>query len=148
MSTALDLTFAQGPEPAFDLIKPQRRGRGEVDLEAGMAGLPRAHCWCLMCAVVVHDEMDIKSARNIGFDGSQELQELLAAMATMGFTDYLAGSDVECGEQGRGAMAHIVMRASFGNARSQRQDRLRTIQCLNLTLLIDTQHIALRGGSR
>jgi hypothetical protein len=37
-------------------------------------------------------------------------------------------------------MAHVVMRAPFGKAHDHRQYGLRSIQCLNLTFLIDAQH--------
>src|SRR5215204_136987 len=99
MGTALDLTFAQSPEPAFDLIEPGCRGRGEMNVKARMAREPRAHRRCLMGTVVVHDQMNIKCGRSTGFDGAQELQKLFAAMATMRFADYLACSNVECGEE-------------------------------------------------
>ena len=37
-------------------------------------------------------------------------------------------------------MALVVVRAPFGNSRSQWQDRLGPVECLNLAFLIDTQH--------
>ena len=50
--------------------------------------------------------------------------------------------DVERGEQGRCAVAFIVVRHRAAAALFQGQTRLRAIQRLNLALLVDTEHAA------
>ena len=54
--------------------------------------------------------------------------------------DHLAGRDVKRGEQRRGAVAPVVMRAPLRHAGPERQHRLRAVQRLNLCLFVDTQH--------
>ena len=93
-----------------------------------------------MRTVVVHDQMHAETGRHIGVDGAQKLEKLGAAMATVQFTDHFAGGDIERGEQGRRAMAHVVMGAPLRKTWRERQYGLGTIQRLNLTLLIDTQN--------
>jgi hypothetical protein len=53
---------------------------------------------------------------------------------------HLSRGDVQGREQGRRAMAHVVMRAPFGHPRGQGQDRLRPVERLNLALLVHAQH--------
>jgi hypothetical protein len=38
------------------------------------------------------------------------------------------------------AVAEVVMRAAFGHARHHRQDRRRTVQGLDLRLLVNAEH--------
>lgn len=56
------------------------------------------------------------------------------------FADHLTAGDVQRREQRRCAVAHVVVGTPFRNAGGQRQDRLGTIQRLNLALLVDAQH--------
>lgn len=60
-------------------------------------------------------------------------------MPAMKLADDLTRGDVERGEQRRGAMAFVVMRPPFDLPWSHGQKRLRTIQRLNLRLLVDTE---------
>ena len=43
-----------------------------------------------MSAIVVHDQMNIKSGRNIGFDGAQELQELMQMARNVAIPEVVA----------------------------------------------------------
>jgi len=61
-------------------------------------------------------------------------------MAILTGTNDFAVEDIECGEQGRGAMAFVVVRLTLRQARSQRKDRCGAVQCLNLALLVYTQY--------
>ena len=61
-------------------------------------------------------------------------------MPPMQLPDDFAGGDIQRGEQRRGAMAFVVVGSPLGDARRQRQQRLRAVQRLNLTLLVDAQH--------
>src|SRR5205809_8031180 len=64
----------------------------------------------------------------------------ITTMASMQLADHLAGCYIQRRKQRRGAMSLVVMGASLGDTRRQRQQRLRAIQRLDLALLIDTQH--------
>ena len=102
-------------------------------------------CRRLVGAVVVHDQMDVELRGHALIDGSQELQELATAMTPMQIADDLARSEVQCREQCGRAVAHIIMSAPLCNAKRQRQQRLRSIERLDLRLLIHTQHHCTRG---
>ena len=51
-----------------------------------------------------------------------------------------AGGDLQGGEQGRGAVALVVVGSFLGQTRAHRQDRLGAVEGLNLALFIDTEH--------
>ena len=84
--------------------------------------------------------MNFQFSGHVRIYRAQELQEFTAAMATMQFTDDFASSNVQRGEQGGGAVAHVVVITTLGNAGRERQYGLRTVQRLDLALLVDTQH--------
>lgn len=58
---------------------------------------------------------------------------------------HLTGGDLQRSEQGRGAVADIVVGAALGTARAQRQDRLRAVQRLDLGLQVHAQHDRMLG---
>lgn len=131
-------------KPALDLIEPGCRGGHEVHVESPMTREPIPDRGRLVGAVVVHHEMHVQPAGYVGLHGAQELQEFAAAMAAVEFADHLPGGDFQCREQGRGAMAHVVVRSALGDARGQRQDGLRAIWLFSST----HRTMAFRGGAR
>jgi hypothetical protein len=52
----------------------------------------------------------------------------------------LAGRHVECGEQVERRVADAVVGLSLGLAEVRRQDRLRTLESLNLRCLVEGEH--------
>ena len=140
MRAASYLLLRQGRKPAFNLIQPRSRCWREMDMEAGVAGKPVPDGRRLMGAIVVHHEMHIEILRNGCFDGAKEFQKFSAAMATMQLTNDLAGGDVERGEQCGRPVALVIMRAPFGNAGRQGQNRLGPVERLDLAFLIDAEH--------
>jgi hypothetical protein len=87
--------------------------------------------------VIVHDQVNVEIAREIALDLAQEAQEFAAAMAGIATTDDLAGGRVERGEQAKGSMTRIVVGAPFDLAWAHGQQRLGSIQRLDLALLVD-----------
>lgn len=69
---ALEAPSCELGEEAFDRIDPGRRGRGEVERPARMAGEPCAHGRVLVRGVIVDDGVDRLSFRNLGLDGVEE----------------------------------------------------------------------------
>ena len=71
---------------------------------------PRSHLADPVGAVVVHDQVDCKTAREIGFDVVEEAQELLMPMPAIAIADGDAACHVEGREQGRHSMTFVIMR--------------------------------------
>ena len=131
MRAAPDLLFGQRRKPALDLVEPGSRSGREVNMKPRVASEPGLDRGRLVCAVVVHHQVDVQIGRHIRFDGAQELEELAAAMAPVQLTDDGARDDVQRGKQRRGAMTHVVVGAPLRNARGQRQDRLGAVERLD-----------------
>src|SRR4051812_45393661 len=99
----------------------------------------------LVGGVVVEDDVDHLAGRHLGLDRVQEAHELLMAVALHVAADDGPVEDVERSEQGRGAMALVVVRHGAEPALLQRQARLGGIARLGLALFVGGKH---EGGGR
>ena len=98
---------------------------------------PGADLGMLVGGVVVEDDVDHLAGRHLGLDRVQEAHELLMAVALHVAADDGPVEDVERSEQGRGAMALVVVRHGAEPALLQRQARQGAIESLDLALLVD-----------
>src|SRR5688572_9726369 len=64
------------------------------------------------------------------------------------FSEDGAGRNIQGGKQCRRSMAHIVVGDALDISQSHRQHRLRTIESLNLALLVHTEHQCVIGRVR
>jgi hypothetical protein len=87
--------------------------------------------------VVQHD---VNILACVWLDGRlQEGQKVRAAARRLALAVHLTGADVERGEQVRGAVPNVVVRALLADIERDRQHRLRSVQRLDLRLLINRQ---------
>src|SRR5260370_2215119 len=70
-----------------------------MNVPARPLGQPVADQRRLMGCVIVHDEMNVQTVWNSGFDLIEKLAELFGAMAPVTLADDPAGCDVEGGKQ-------------------------------------------------
>ena len=101
---------------------------------------PVADQLCFVCAVIVHDNMDVEIGRHVALDLVKELAELLCAMAWHAFADNGSRLYVERGKQRGGSVPLIVVGVPLGLAGPHRQQRLGSIERLDLALFIDAEH--------
>src|SRR5439155_1507008 len=127
-------------EEAFHQIQPGSAGRGEVPVIAGVRGKPGLHRRVGVGAIVVEDQMDRQSARCGALDPLKQAQKLLMAMAWHAVAQHLTAQYVQGREQSRGSMAGVIVRLPLGDSRTEGQNRLGTVQGLDLALLIHAQH--------
>ena len=113
--------------------------------KAPMLLQPGLHGRGLVGGVVVHDQMHVETLGCVALNDPEEAQELLGPMPRQALADHLAGLHIQGGEQGRGAMALVVVRHGSGAALLHGQSWLRAIQRLDLALLVDAQHQRLVG---
>ena len=97
--------------------------------------------------IVVHDDVNVEIERDLGLDPIKECAEFAGAVTREATPDDSAGGNVECGEQGGGSVAPIVMASPFCLARLHRQERLRAVKRLDLALLVDAQNQGALGWS-
>ena len=101
-----------------------------------------------MGAVVIADPVGIDAGMGLG-DLFEEGEELDAGVPRVtGVRADPTGRDLQCGEQLGGAVTDVVLGLSFGQAGTQRQHRLRAIQCLYLALLVDADPHRALGDAR
>ncbi len=131
-------------EEALDGVEPGAGSRRKMEAPARMSAKPRPNFRVLVGGVVVEDDVNELSGRNLGLDGVQEADKLLMAMALHIAADDGSVEDVERGEQRRRAIAFVVMGHRAGAAFLQGQTGLCAVERLDLALLIDRQHDGVR----
>src|SRR6202044_3300083 len=117
---ALETPSRELGEGAFDGIEPRGRSRREVQGPARMSLQPFADFGMFVSGIVVDDGMD-----------------------RLAFGD-LSVDEIEGGEQGRGAVALVVMRHRAGAAGLERQAWLGAVEGLDLALLVDREDDGMR----
>ena len=80
MTASANASFGYLAEQALHQIQPTPAGRREMYVVPGVPRQPSAHFGDFVRAVVVHHQMDVKTARKIGLDLIQKPQEFLVPM--------------------------------------------------------------------
>ena len=112
--------------------------------EAGMPAQPRHHLRVFVGGIVVEDEVNHLPDRHPGLDGIEEADELLMAVALHAAADHRAFQDIQCGEQGRRAVAFVIVGHRACAALLHRQAGLGAVERLDLAFLVDRQHHRVR----
>ena len=112
----------------------------EVHMPAGSFGEPVADQFGLMARRIVHDDMDVEIGGEMLFNGVEEAAEFLRPVARHAFADDGTGLHVEGGKERGRPVPLIVVGAPFGLPWSHWQQRLGTIQRLDLRFLINAEH--------
>ena len=108
-------------------------------MEARMGGEPAHDRRMLVGAIVVADQMQLKSRIAFG-QRFQEGDEFDVGVALEAPSMDLAAGHLQRGEQAGGAVARVVVSHTSGQSGPHRQRRLRAIKRLNLGLFIHAQH--------
>jgi len=145
---AADRLIGDQRKPTLDLIEPGAVGRGEVQMKARPPCQPGTHFGVLVRAVVVADQVNIEVFRNVGLDMAKEGKKLLVPVPLLALGEDAAVGHIKRRKQCRRSVADVVMGDAFDIPQAHRQDRLRALKRLHLTLLIDAQAKAFCGGLR
>jgi hypothetical protein len=113
---------------------------------AGMTHKPPNDLGRFVRAVVVHDHVHVAIGRQRGVHALKEFEKLLMPMTRIALADDLALCDFQRREQGRGAVADIIVRPGSASPGLQRQAGLCAIQGLNLALFINAEHNCVLWG--
>jgi len=132
-------------KPAFDPIEPGTGRGGKVQVKARMATEPTLDTGMLVGGVVVHDQVQVEFARCLLVEALQEADKFLMPVLRHAVPDDGAVERTQSREQGRRAVALVVVRHGAAAARFHRQARLGSVESLNLALFIDTEHQRLVG---
>src|SRR5262245_66565972 len=93
-------------------------------MKAGMRFEPALYGRGLMSGIVVNDQVKVEIGRGLLVDQLEKTQEFSVPMARHASADDLAVQHVQRREQGRGAIALIVVRHGAGAALLHRQPGL------------------------
>ena len=140
MNAALDLLFGKHGKPALDQVEPGAAGGSEVQMEAGTLGQPAMNQRGFVSSIVVQNEMDLEMSRNLSIDRVKEATKFYRSVSTMELTHDRAALSIQSREQRSGPVADIAMGAPLDLTGSHRQQRLGSVQSLNLSFLVHTEH--------
>ena len=114
-------------------------------VQARVACQPGADLGMLVGGVVVEHDVDDLAGRHGRLDGVEEADELAVAVALHAAAEDGALEDVERGEQCRRAVADVIVGLCRGMARCERQRGPRSLQRLDLAVLVDRQDNRMGG---
>ena len=112
--------FGQYGKEAFNRIQSRGAGRREVEGDARVASEPRDHLGMFVGGIVVEDDVDGLLRWNRFFDGVEEADELLMAMALHTPADHLTFEYVEGSKQRGGTVTLVIMGHGAGAMASRR----------------------------
>ena len=93
-----------------------------------------------MSGEIVEDDVDLLIGRTQGDNLFQETDEVPTGVPDGGFPVNASGRGVQRGIQGERSMSVVFKSVSLSPARRKRQHRIKTIQRLNGSFLVDTEH--------
>ena len=137
---ALQALLGELGEVALHGVEPRAGGGRELEGEPLVAGEPGENRGMLVSGIIVENDMDGFTLRDLGLDGIQEADELLMAVSLHAAADDLAFQDVESGKERDCSVALIVMGHCSGTPFLQGQAGLGSVQSLNLALFIHREH--------
>ena len=130
----------QDSEPSLDLVHPRRTCGGEVESKAFIPLQPIFDLLMFVRRIVIQDNMNFFTRRNVLFYLFKETQKLLVAMLAVTFSNNVPMNRVEGSEKCGCAMSFVVMSPSLDLMRLHWKKWLRSVQSLNTTLFINTKH--------
>ncbi len=111
-----------------------------MQVKTRIAAQPTFDARVLVSGIVVHDQVQLEFSWGFMIDALQETDEFLMSVLGHAIANDLPIESVQSGELGGRTVALVVMGHRAAAARFQRQTRLRSIESLNLALLIDAEN--------
>src|SRR6478752_6435788 len=133
---AVERATLQLRKPALDGVEPGCAGWREVQVESRVVRQVVEDILGLVRAAIVEDQMQIDSVGSRSVYVLEKGQEILGCVPLGHPPEYLATRDIERCVEARGAVAFVVVRPAFNLPRAQWQQRLGTVERLNLRLLV------------
>jgi len=127
-------------KPAFNQIQPRTGRWSEVHMKTRMPLEPGFNAGMFMCAIIIHDQMEIEFGIGFVVDFLKESEELLMPMAWHAVSDHLAVEHAQGSKQGGRSVADVVMRHCSTAAFLQGQTGLGSVKSLDLAFLIQAQN--------
>ena len=94
----------------------------------------------LMGAVVINHQMNVQIVRHTPVNMLEQGEEFLMAVPTLALRQHFPGGYIQSSKQCCRTIMNSVVGNAFPITQSQRQHRLGSLHCLDLRLLIYTEH--------
>ena len=140
LKTPRRMRFGQIAEPTLDHVEPRARSRHKMLVESFMAFEPRFDLRMLISGVIVHNQMQVQLGRGLLINQVQKLDPLLMPMAAHTRANNAPLGHLQSSQQGRGAVAFVVVGHGSQPSLDQCQTGLASVQCLYRCFLIGAQH--------
>ncbi len=111
-----------------------------MQMKSGVAFQPRVDAGMFVRPIVVDDEVQIQIERRLDVDELEKPNKFLMPVARHAVADDLAVEHAEGREKGGGSVALVIVSLAGWDTGPQGQQRLSSIQSLNLAFLVDTEH--------
>ena len=125
-------------EPGLNHVQPGGARWGEMEMHTGMAFLPRSHFRSFAWRRVVEDDVQIALAVATG-QNLEEPEDVGAGVAVSALPNDLPRGNRQSRVEARQAVATVVVGLAGRQSRPKRQDRLGSVESLDLGLLVDAQ---------
>lgn len=135
-------------EPEFDLPKPGRVRRREMQSDVGMLQQEGTDRLSFMGREVVGDHMDFPALRLTRHDVAEKVHKRGTGVQGDRLAEHLARLGIQRREQRERAISVILELVPLRATRRQRQDRVQPVQRLNGRFLITAKTAAWSGGLR
>ena len=127
-------------EPEFHLIEPRAIGRGEMQMDAGMASEEGRDQLGLVRREVIEDEVDVPWAAVAANDGLEKRDEFITGVARHCHARDVARLRIERRVERECPVAGVLEAVAFRAAGGERKDRIESIQGLKTGLFVQTEH--------
>src|SRR3954470_1079709 len=111
-----------------------------------MALQPGLDLGMLVGRIVIRDQMNLLALRGLSVNETQEFDPLLMTVSWHTGPNHRPVQRIECREQSSSPVALVVMGHRATATWHEWQSWLRSVECLNLALLIDREHQGMLGG--
>lgn len=129
---------SEDAEPSFDEVDPGSTFWSEVEVNAGMFLKPLPNRGRRVNGRVVEDDVQVPFAERTR-DFLEELEEVGTGVSLTALPDDASAGHLQRGEQAHDAVPLVVVSLTSREPWAQRQQRLRSVQGLDLGLLIKAQ---------
>lgn len=139
MYSSLDLTHRQESKPALDLIDPGGMDGREVKSVARVLDKPSLDRRSLVGHIVIQYDVYFAVGGKLNIQRVEELAKFPRSVSRVTFAMDLSRRHIQCCKQGCGFVSFIFVRTTLDLAGSHRQQGLRSIERVNLALLVYTE---------
>src|SRR5438445_3433162 len=134
---ASDALVSDVTEEPFHHVQPRGAGWRVVHLKAFVPSEPALHVWMLVSCIIIRNDVDLLFFGSMSIDLTKERDPVLVGVTVSALTQHRSVQRVERRKQCRRTMTFVIVGHCLSTTLLHRQAGLRTIQRLDLALLVN-----------